>query len=125
MRRRESAGKREPAWAEPGAAGHRADSGRAACRALPGGSPLGAAPPPGQQARRPQAHSSRRNGRAHRTTRTDRTVLLAPGMVLPRKITVKGARCARVLRRRFAPPLSVIFPGKDLGTYQEDGSGVS
>ena len=33
------------------AAGAAPTSGRAACRALPGGSPRGAAPPPGQQAR--------------------------------------------------------------------------
>jgi hypothetical protein len=46
--------------------------------------------------------------------RTDgQAVLLAPGSLSPRKITVKSARCARVWRWRYAPLLTAIFPGKN------------
>ena len=45
-----------------------------------------------------------------------------PGILSPRKITVKGARCARVLRMARAPLLTVIFPGKTIGTYRLDGA---
>ena len=46
----------------------------------------------------------------------------APDILLPGKITVKSAPSGRVLRMAQAPPLSVIFPGKTLGTYRKDGA---
>ena len=47
-----------------------------------------------------------------------------PTIVLPRKITVKGARFARVNSLRS--PLTVIFPGKTIGTCQVGrGSGAA
>ena len=45
-----------------------------------------------------------------------------PGILSPGKITVKGAPCARVLRMAQAPLLTVIFPGKTIGTYRLDGA---
>ena len=45
-----------------------------------------------------------------------------PGILSPRKITVKGARYARVLRMAQAPLLTLIFPGKTIGTYRLDGA---
>jgi len=43
-----------------------------------------------------------------------------PRIVSPEKITVKGARYARVNSLRS--PLTVIFPGKTIGTCQLDGA---
>src|SRR5271166_835692 len=45
-----------------------------------------------------------------------------PGILLPRKTTVKCARYARVLRMAQAPHLTVTFPGKTIGTYRNDGA---
>ena len=45
-----------------------------------------------------------------------------PGILSPRKITVKGAPSGRVCDgAQTAPPLSVIFHGKTLGIYRMDG----
>jgi hypothetical protein len=44
----------------------------------------------------------------------------ALGILLPRKITVKGAFGVATAMAQ-APPLSAIFPGKIIGAYQEDG----
>jgi hypothetical protein len=98
----------------PGGIGrHRADSGWAACRALTGGSPPGAAPPPGQQARtRRQAVPTATHPTVTATARTGRTVLLAPGILSPRKDHRQGRAQGRVLRMAQAPPLTVIFHGK-------------
>jgi hypothetical protein len=46
-------------------------------------------------------------------------------MISPGKITVKGARIARVAGAMAqAPPLSSDLPRKDPGSYQEDGGGA-
>ena len=47
-----------------------------------------------------------------------------PGILSPRKITVKGAPSGRVFDGAPPPPLSVIFHGKTLGTNRKDGTGV-
>jgi hypothetical protein len=78
-----------------GVAGTRPTLGRAACRVLTGGSPLDAAPPLGQQARtRSWAVPAATHPVTARAARTDQTVLLAPGILSPRKITIKGAPAA-------------------------------
>jgi hypothetical protein len=47
----------------------------------------------------------------------------APGILLPPKITVKGAPRGRVFDgAKTAPPLSVILTGKTIGTYRKDGA---
>jgi hypothetical protein len=49
-------------------------------------------------------------------------VLLAPGILSPLKIIVKGARCARVAGAMAqAPPLSSDLARQDPGSYQKDG----
>jgi hypothetical protein len=89
--------------------GHLADCGAAACRALPGGSPTGAAPHAGQLARtrRPVAQALTPPGDRARVS--DRAVLLAPGILSPRKDHRQGRtsslRCGR-------STLTLIFPGK-------------
>ncbi len=46
-----------------------------------------------------------------------------PGILLPRKITVKGAPYGRVFDgAKTAPPLTLIFPGKTIGIYRKDGA---
>ena len=45
-----------------------------------------------------------------------------PGILSPRKITVKCARYAHVLRMAQAPHLTVTFPGKTIGIYRKDGA---
>ena len=82
---------------EPGGVAGTAPTPGAACRALTGGSPPGAAPPPGQHARtrRPPVPAATHPMTA--TARTGQAVLLAPGI-----------------------PLTASFPGK-IGTYHEDG----
>jgi hypothetical protein len=94
---------------ERGSSGPTADCGAAACRALPGGSPTGAAPHAGQLARtrRPVAQAVTLPGdRAHVS---DRAVLLAPGTLSPRTDHRQGRtsslRCGR-------STLTLIFPGK-------------
>ncbi len=53
--------------------------------------------------------------------RAGRAVLHAPGILSPRKITVKCARYARVLRMALRATPDCDLPRQDLGTYQEDG----
>ena len=102
--------------------GVRSGSGRRPCRAPSGGSPTGA-PPPGRVAPHPQVGDTPRYaapmGRACKRGPDPSSV---PGILSPRKITVKGARYARVLRMARAPLLTVIFPGKTIGTYRLDGA---
>ena len=46
-----------------------------------------------------------------------------PGILSPRKITVKGAPSGRVATAMAqAPPLSCDLPRQDLGTYRKDGA---
>jgi hypothetical protein len=49
-----------------------------------------------------------------------------PGILLPPKITVKGAPCGRVAEEMGASahPCAVILFGKTIGTYRKDGGGV-
>ena len=49
-------------------------------------------------------------------------VLYAPGILSPRKLTLKGATCGRVLRTALRTALDRELPRQDLGTYQEDGA---
>ena len=84
-----------------------------------GGSPPGAALPPV----RCPASAGRAVTSATRPRRPRRTlagvVLLAPEMVLPRKITVKGAQ-GRVAPDGASATLDCDLPRKDLGAYQDD-----
>jgi hypothetical protein len=57
-----------------------------------------------------------------RASTDGRAVLLAPGILSPRKITIKGTPAAR--RRFAAQTLDTDLPRQDLGTYQEDGRGL-
>ena len=88
------------------------ESGAAACRALPGGSPTGAAPNAGQLARtrRPVVQAVTLPA-GDRACVSDRAVLLAPGILSPRKDHRQGRtsslRCGR-------STLTVIFHGKTL-----------
>jgi hypothetical protein len=89
------------------AAGTAPTPGRAACRALSGGSPLGAAPPLGQQARTCRQAVPRRNAPPITVTaRTDWAVRLAPGILSPRKDHRQGRslRSRRCRRTRSASP---------------------
>ncbi len=100
-------------------------SGAAACRALWAEAlrarrcRQSAVPAPaGSRSRQPRAHHDR-------AARTGRAVLLAPGILSPCKITVKGARCARVANAMaLRATLECDLPRQDLGTYQEDGGKV-
>ena len=71
----------------------------------------------------PQAGRSRRHApTVTALARAGPAVLHAPGILSPRKITVKGARCARVAHAMAqAPPLSVIFPGKTSAPIRRTG----
>ena len=55
----------------------------------------------------------------NRAVRVGRAVLHAPGILSPRKITVKGARVAAAMALRAT--LECDLPRQDIGTYQEDG----
>jgi hypothetical protein len=72
--------------------------GAAACRALPGGSPTGAAPHAGQLARtrRPVAQAVTLPG--DRACASDRAVLLAPSILSPRKDHRQGSYVLASLR---------------------------
>jgi hypothetical protein len=95
--------------------GQPADCGAAACRALPGGSPTGAAPRAGQLARTRRQVAQAPTLPRDRAGVSDRAVLLAPGILSPSKDHRQGRtsslRCGR----------STDLPRQDLGTYQEDG----
>ena len=107
-------------------AGLLGDSGAAACPRPMGGSPpvggAAAAPlPPTRRQAVPAATVPQRRAR-----RNGRAVLLTPGSLSPRKITIKGAPAARP--RFAAQTLDTDLPRQDPGTYQEDGpldSGLS
>lgn len=47
---------------------------------------------------------------------------LAPGILSPRKITVKCAPPVASSGWRYAPHLTVIFRGKCIGSYRKDGA---
>jgi len=49
-------------------------------------------------------------------------VLLAPGILSPRKITVKTARSARALRVALRASLDSGLTRQGIGAYQDDGS---
>ena len=95
--------------------GHRADSGAAACRALTGGSPLGSAPPPGQQARtRRQAVPAATRPRGPRPRELTGPSSSRRAFSRRAKITVKSARCARVLRTAPRAALDSDLPRQTL-----------
>jgi hypothetical protein len=87
--------------------------------------PTPSVPPVAAACRRPGANRTRRAAwppaRSRTSCKTWPAVLLAPGILLPRKITVKTARCARAFRWRCAPVLSVIFPGNILAPIRRTG----
>ena len=93
--------------------GHWPTPGRRPCRAPSGGSPPGAPPPPGRAAPLPQAGSARRNGAADAAPAQIRPgPSSVPGILLPCKITVKGAPCGRVARDGASATLECDLPGK-------------
>jgi hypothetical protein len=56
-----------------------------------------------------------------RACKSGRAVLLAPGIVSPRKLPVKGAPCGRVPPLRSGQTLDRELPRQKTGTCQEDG----
>ena len=79
--RAERAGAGTVAGAEAGSAGTAPIPGQAASRALTGGNPPGAAPPPGQQARtRKQALLTATQPKCTATATTGQAILLAPSV---------------------------------------------
>jgi len=90
---------------------------RAAGRPRPtGGSPPGAAPPPG---RSPAPAAGRPLAGTPRARKADRAVRLAPGILSPRKITIKGAPTGA--SPQPGQTLDTDLPRQDPGTYQTDG----
>ena len=72
----------------------------------------GAPPPPGRAAPLPQVAGPRRNAAPMPRACKGPGPSSVPGILSPRKVTVKCARYARVLRMAQAPHLTVTFPGK-------------
>jgi hypothetical protein len=104
---------REPMPEPSGFGGCHADFGRAACRALTGGSPLGSASPPRQQNRTlRQAVPAATHPRGARPRELAGSSSSRRAFSRHAKITVKGRAQGRVLRMAQAPPLTVIFLGK-------------
>jgi hypothetical protein len=101
-------------------AGLLGDSGAAACLRPMGGSPpvAGAAAAPMPRTRRQAVPAATFPQR--RASTNGRAVLLAPGSLSPRKITIKGTPAA--CRRFAAQTLDTDLSRQDLGTYQEDGA---
>jgi hypothetical protein len=95
-------------------AGHCPTSGGGHVAPLRAEALRGAPPPPGRPPRFPQAGSTRRYGTPMAApAESGRGPSSVPGILLPLKITVKGAPCGRVSDgAKTAPPLSVILPGK-------------
>ena len=107
---------------EPGGVGgHRADSGAGGMPSPDGREPSGLGAATRSAGPHPQAGSSRSNApTGTATARTDRAVLLAPGILSPRKDHRQGRAQGRVaVAMAQAPPLTLIFHGKTR-TYQED-----
>jgi hypothetical protein len=100
-------------------AGLPGDSGAAACPRPASGSPpvAGAAAAPMPRTRRQAVPAATFPQR--RASTNGRAVLLAPGSLSPRKITIKGAPAAR--RHYAAQTLDTDLARQDLGIYQEDG----
>jgi len=104
---------REQSQQPVGAAGTAPTSGRAACRALPGGSPLGAAPPPGQHARtRSQAVTAATREPMHRDRGNwlGRPPRARHSLAARRSPSRALAALASPMAR--APPQTLIFHGK-------------
>ena len=98
---------------ERGSGGQPADCGAAACRALAGGSPTGAAPHAGQLARTRRQVAQALTLPVTAPCVSDRAVLLAPGILSPRKDHRQGRAQGRVADAMAqAPPLTLIFHGK-------------
>ena len=116
------AARSDRAAAISGSAGIAPTPGRGACRALTGGSPLGSAPPPGQQARaRRQAVHAATHPRGLTTARTGRAVLSRRAFSRRAKITVKSARYARVLRTALRAALDCDLPRQTLAPIRRTG----
>ncbi len=57
------------------------------------------------------------------TARSGRGPSSVPGILSPRKLTVKGAPYGRVFDgAKTAPPLSLISVGETIGIYRKDGA---
>jgi hypothetical protein len=106
------------------AVGHCPTPGRRPCRALSGGSPDGRAAAARAAGPLPQVVGTRRYAASMTApARSGRGPSSVPGILSPRKITVKGAPSGRVCDdAKTAPPLTLIFPGKTIGTYRKDGT---
>ena len=103
-----------------GSAGQLADPWAAAKPRPTGGSPPGAPPPPvgrpAPAAGRTLADTPPRRPRARKA---DRAVRLAPGILSPRKITIKGAPAGA--SPQAGQILDTDLSRQDPGTYQTDG----
>jgi hypothetical protein len=99
--------------------------GRRQCRALSGGSPDGRAADAGRLSPLPLGRWWARRNAALGTASAEsgRGPSSVPGILSPRKITVKGAPSGRVAKAMAqAPPLSSDLPRQVLGTYRKDGA---
>ena len=113
-------GGRTSAEIRAGSVGLLSDCGAAASPALPAGAPTGGALPPRRPAPHPRAGGPRRYAATMTAPSEHRAgaVLHAPGSLSPRKLTLKGATCGRVLRTALRAALDRELPRQDLGTYQ-------
>jgi hypothetical protein len=82
----------------------------------------GAPPPPGRLPRFPQDSGTRRYVASMAAPARRAWPSSVPGILSPRKLTVKCARCARVLRMALRATLDCDLPGKTIGTYRKDGA---
>ena len=100
--------------------------GAAASPLPPGGSPPVAAAASRGRAPHPAAAGTGRTRPVTAPARAGRPSSSRQPSCRRAKITVKGARYARVLPRwRYAPPWTCDLPRQDLGAYQEDGASSS